>query len=234
MSIVALPSPNYNHRNAPIDMLLLHYTGMQSAQAALDRLCDPAAKVSAHYVVDEDGTTYQLVEEEFRAWHAGAAYWARTKDINAQAIGIEIVNPGHEFGYRAFPLRQMESVRTLAKEIMGRHNIAPSRVLGHSDVAPLRKEDPGELFDWRYLAENGVGLWPQLKSCAWSDAEFLLKLGAYGYDLEGPQGTEPAKARHAAVLAFSRHFRPTRLTSVPDPELKALLNGLIDLASGEA
>ena len=234
MSIVELPSPNYNHRNAPVDMLLLHYTGMQSAQAALDRLCDPAAKVSAHYVVDEDGTTYHLVDEEFRAWHAGAAYWARTKDINAHAVGIEIVNPGHEFGYRAFPLRQMESVLTLAKEIMGRHNIVPSRVLGHSDVAPLRKEDPGELFDWRYLAENGVGLWPQLKPCAWSDAEFLLKLGAYGYDLEGPQGTEPAKARHAAVMAFSRHFRPARLTSVPDPELKALLNGLIDLASGEA
>ena len=105
MSIVELPSPNYNHRNAPIDILLLHYTGMQSAQAALDRLCDPNAKVSAHYVVDEDGTTYQLVEEAFRAWHAGVAYWAGTKDINAHSIGIEIVNPGHEFGYRAFPMR---------------------------------------------------------------------------------------------------------------------------------
>jgi N-acetylmuramoyl-L-alanine amidase len=234
MSIVELPSSNYNHRNAPVDILLLHYTGMQSAQAALDRLCDPAAKVSAHYVVDEDGTTYRLVEEEFRAWHAGAAYWAGTRDINAHAVGIEIVNPGHEFGYRAFPMRQMEAVLDLSKEIVERHGIPPARVLGHSDVAPLRKEDPGELFDWRYLAENGVGLWPQLKPCAWSDAEFLLKLGAYGYDLEGPKGTEAAKARHAAVMAFSRHFRPARLVSLPDPELKAVLNGLIDLASAGA
>jgi N-acetylmuramoyl-L-alanine amidase len=234
MSIVELPSPNYNHRNAPIDILLLHYTGMQSAQAALDRLCDPGAKVSAHYVVDEDGTTYRLIDEEFRAWHAGAARWAGIGDINAHSIGIEIVNPGHEFGYRAFPLRQMESVLTLAQEIIARHGIKASRVLGHSDVAPLRKEDPGELFDWRYLAENGVGLWPQPKPCAWSDAEFLLKLRAYGYDLEGPSGTEAAKARHAAVMAFSRHFRPTRLVSMPDPELKSVLNGLIDLASQQA
>jgi len=234
MSIVELPSPNYNQRNVPIDILLMHYTGMQSAQAALDRLCDPAAKVSAHYVVDEDGTTYQLVGEEFRAWHAGAAYWAGALDINAHAIGIEIVNPGHEFGYRAFPLRQMEAVLDLSKEIVARHNIPPSRVLGHSDVAPLRKEDPGELFDWHYLAENGVGLWPHLKPCAWSDAEFLLKLGAYGYNLEGPSGTEPAKARRAAVTAFSRHFRPARLVSEPDPELKAVLNGLIDLAATQA
>jgi N-acetylmuramoyl-L-alanine amidase len=231
MSIVALPSPNYDQRNAPVDILLLHYTGMQSAQAALDRLCDAKAKVSAHYVVDEDGTTYRLVEEDFRAWHAGAACWAGMRDINARAIGIEIVNPGHEFGYRAFPMRQMESVLTLAREIVARHAIAPSRVLGHSDVAPLRKEDPGELFDWRYLAENGVGLWPQPKPCAWSDAEFLLKLGAYGYDLEGPAGTEAAAIRRAAITAFARHFRPARLVSEPDPELKAVLNGLIDLAS---
>jgi N-acetylmuramoyl-L-alanine amidase len=234
MSIVALPSPNYDQRNAPIDILLLHYTGMQSAQAALDRLCDPRAKVSAHYVVDEDGTTYRLVEEAFRAWHAGAACGAGAREVNAHAIGIEIVNPGHEFGYRAFPLRQMESVLTLAREIVARHEIAPSRVLGHSDVAPLRKEDPGELFDWRYLAENGVGLWPEPKPCAWTDAEFLLKLGAYGYDLEGPAGTEAAKARPAAITAFARHFRPSRLVAEPDPGLKAVLNGLIDLAAREA
>jgi N-acetylmuramoyl-L-alanine amidase len=234
MSAIELPSPNFNHRNAPIDILLLHYTGMQSAQAALDRLCDPAAKVSAHYVVDEDGTTYRLVEEQYRAWHAGAACWSGTRDVNAHAIGIEIVNPGHEFGYRAFPLVQMQAVLALAQEIVARHGITPARVLGHSDVAPLRKEDPGELFDWRYLAENGVGLWPQPKPCAWSDAQFLLKLGAYGYDLEGPPGTEAAKARHAAVMAFSRHFRPARLASLPDPELKALLNGLIDLGGADA
>jgi N-acetylmuramoyl-L-alanine amidase len=234
MSIVELPSPNYNQRNVPIDILLLHYTGMQSAQAALDRLIDPSAKVSAHYVVDEDGTTYRLVAEEHRAWHAGAAYWAGATDINAHSIGIEIVNPGHEFGYRAFPMRQMEAVLDLAKDIVARHRIAPARVLGHSDVAPLRKEDPGELFDWHFLAENGVGLWPTPKPCAWSDAEFLLKLGEYGYDLEGPKDAEPAKVRPAAVMAFSRHFRPARLTPLPDSELKAVLNGLIDLAAAGA
>ena len=231
MTFIELPSPNYNARNAPIDILLLHYTGMQSAQAALDRLSDSTAQVSAHYLVDEDGTTYRLVDEAHRAWHAGVAYWDGTRDINAHAIGIEIVNPGHEFGYRAFPLAQMEAVRTLAKDIVARHGIRPQRVLGHSDVAPLRKEDPGELFDWGFLAESGVGLWPKPKPCAWSDAEFLLALGRYGYDLEGPKDTDPAKARRAAVTAFARHFRPARLVSEPDPELKAVLNGLIDLAA---
>ena len=122
----------------------------------------------------------------------------------------------------------------MAQEIVARHGIPPARVLGHSDVAPLRKEDPGELFDWRYLAENGVGLWPKPKPCGWSDAEFLLKLRAYGYDLEGPSGTEAARARHAAIMAFSRHFRAARLASVPDPELKAVLNGLIDLSGAGA
>jgi N-acetylmuramoyl-L-alanine amidase len=232
--LIDLPSPNFNNRNAPIDILLLHYTGMQSAQAAVDRLCDPKAQVSAHYVIDEDGTTYRLVEEEYRAWHAGVSYWAGTRDVNAHSIGIEIVNPGHEFGYRAFPFMQMQAVLTLAKEIVARHGIPPSRVLGHSDVAPLRKEDPGELFDWRYLAENGVGLWPNPKPCAWSDAEFLLKLGDYGYDLEGPLGTDAPKARRAAITAFARHFRPARLVSEPDPELKAVLNGLIDLSTATA
>ena len=128
----------------------------------------------------------------------------------------------------------MEAVLDLAKDVVARHGISASRVLGHSDVAPLRKEDPGELFDWHYLAENGVGLWAEPKPCAWSDAEFLLKLGQYGYDLEGAKDAEPAKVRHAAVMAFSRHFRPARLASVPDPELKAVLNGLIDLAAAEA
>ena len=232
--MIELPSPNFNARNAPINILLLHYTGMQTAQAAIDRLCDPEAKVSAHYVVDEDGTTYRLVDEAERAWHAGNAYWAGTRDINAHSIGIEIVNPGHEFGYRPFQQVQMLAVLELAKDIVTRHRIAPARVLGHSDVAPLRKEDPGELFNWSFLAENGVGLWPKLKPCAWSDAEFLLRLGRYGYDLEGPSGTNAANARRAAVTAFARHFRPTRLVSEPDPELKAVLNGLIDIASAPA
>jgi N-acetylmuramoyl-L-alanine amidase len=234
MRIVELPSPNFNARNAPIDILLLHYTGMRTAQEAIDRLRDPTAQVSAHYVVDEDGTTYRLVDEEQRAWHAGRAYWAGTRDINAHSIGIEIVNPGHEFGYRPFQQVQMLAVKELAQEIVARHRIPPARVLGHSDVAPLRKEDPGELFNWHFLADHGIGLWPKLKPCAWSDAEFLIKLGRYGYDLEGPPGTNAATARRAAITAFARHFRPTRLVTEPDPELKAVLNGLIDLAGQAA
>jgi N-acetylmuramoyl-L-alanine amidase len=207
---------------------------MKTAQDAIDRLRDPAAQVSAHYVVDEDGTTYQLVAEEMRAWHAGTSYWAGARDINARSIGIEIVNPGHEFGYRPFTAAQMQALLTLSKDIVARHGIRPARVIGHSDVAPLRKEDPGELFDWPMLAKAGVGAWPQRKPCGWSDAEFLVQLGRYGYDLEGPSGTDAGKARRAAITAFARHFRPSGLTDVPDAELKAVLNGLIDLAGRPA
>jgi N-acetylmuramoyl-L-alanine amidase len=234
MGIVDLPSPNHDARNAPIDILLLHYTGMKTAQDAIERLRDPTAQVSAHYVVAEDGTVTRLVAEERRAWHAGVSYWAGARDINARSIGIEIVNPGHEFGYRAFPAVQMRALLGLAKGIVARHRIHSSRVLGHSDVAPLRKEDPGELFDWRMLAEGGVGLWPRPRPCGWSDAEFILQLGRYGYDLEGPAGTDVAQARRAAITAFARHFRPAKLAAEPDPELKAVLNGLIDLAGPRA
>ncbi len=149
-------SPNFNDRigdDAP-EMIVIHYTGMQSAAAALERLCDPAAEVSAHYVIDEDGVTYKLVEEENRAWHAGVSQWDGERDINSASIGIELVNPGHEFGYRGFPSAQMEALATLCKDIMSRHDI--KTVLGHSDVAPERKQDPGELFDWSWLANTGV------------------------------------------------------------------------------
>jgi N-acetylmuramoyl-L-alanine amidase len=232
MAIVDLPSPNFDARNAAVDILLLHYTGMKTAQDALDRLRDLKAQVSAHYVIDEDGTTYRLVAEEMRAWHAGTAYWAGARDINARSIGIEIVNPGHEFGYRPFPAAQMRAVIALAQDIVARHRIARSRVLGHSDVAPLRKEDPGELFDWALLAREGIGLWPEPKPCGWSDAEFLQQLGHYGYDLEGAGDAD--KARRAAIVAFARHFRPAKLTDPPDAELKATLNGLVDLARAHA
>jgi N-acetylmuramoyl-L-alanine amidase len=204
---------------------------MKTAQNAIDRLRDPQAQVSAHYVVDEDGTTYRLVAEEMRAWHAGTSYWAGARDINARSIGIEIVNPGHEFGYRAFPAVQMQAVLKLAQDIVQRRAIKAARVIGHSDVAPIRKEDPGELFDWAMLAAGGVGLWPKPKPCTWSDAEFLVQLGRYGYDLEG---TDPDKTRRAAITAFTRHFRPAKLTDTPDAELKSVLNGLIDLAASDA
>src|SRR6185295_12446838 len=151
------PSPNFDmrSRDVPIDILLLHYTGMESAAAAVARLCHPAAKVSAHYTVDEDGTVYAHVPEEHRAWHAGQSYWAGARDINGRSIGIEIVNPGHEFGYRPFTEQQIGAVIHLSKEILARHSIPAQRVLGHSDVAPARKIDPGELFPWGGLALAG-------------------------------------------------------------------------------
>lgn len=163
MQIIARPSPNYNDR-APgaINMLVLHYTGMASCEDALARLCDPVAQVSAHYLIDEDGTVYQLVAEQHRAWHAGVSFWKGERDINSRSIGIELVNPGHELGYRAFPQIQMQALADLAHEILARHPIPPDRVLGHSDVAPGRKRDPGELFDWQWLAGQGIGVWPKL------------------------------------------------------------------------
>ena len=181
MKIVDQPSPNFDARDGQaVDILLMHYTGMRSAQEAIDRLRDPSAKVSAHYVIDEDGTVHRLVAEEKRAWHAGVSYWAGSREINRRSIGFEIVNPGHEYGYRAFPKPQMEAVRDLAREVLARHPIPPQRVIGHSDVAPLRKEDPGELFDWRWLAGEGVGLWPVPLNCAWSDAVFWSALANDG------------------------------------------------------
>ena len=151
--MIERPSPNHDDRGgAPIDMLVLHYTGMVSAEAALSRLCDPKAKVSAHYIIDEDGTVYALVAEARRAWHAGLSFWAGLRSVNACSIGIELVNPGREFGYHAFPAAQITALKNLCREILARHSIPAARVLGHSDIAPARKEDPGELFPWQRLA----------------------------------------------------------------------------------
>jgi len=158
-----LPSPNQDERpeGVPIDTLILHYTGMRSAQAAIDRLRDPAAHVSSHYVVDEDGTVLRLVPEVRRAYHAGVSYWRGNTELNGRSIGVEIVNPGHEWGYRDFPVLQLAAVCDLCLEILSRHAIPPRNIVAHSDVAPDRKEDPGEKFDWEGLARNGVGLWPE-------------------------------------------------------------------------
>ena len=160
--IIDRPSPNHDARpdGIAIDILLLHYTGMQSTEAALDRLTDSEAKVSAHYLIDEDGRCYRMVDEARRAWHAGVAFWQGATNINARSIGIELANPGHQFGYRPFGDRQMECLKNLCKVILDRHPIPATRVLAHSDVAPDRKEDPGELFDWENLARNGIGMWP--------------------------------------------------------------------------
>ncbi len=224
--VIESPSPNFDARpeGQAIDILLLHYTGMVSAAAALARLCDVAAKVSAHYCIDEDGTLYRLVPEAKRAWHAGAASWAGAEDINARSIGIELVNPGHEFGYRPFPEAQMAALIELAESILARHPIPPQRVLGHSDVAPLRKEDPGELFDWARLAAAGIGLWPgDAKPCdppAAAEAKRQLAAFGYGY-LEDSQA--------AVITAFQRHFRPEKLTGEVDAETAGRLVALLRL-----
>jgi N-acetylmuramoyl-L-alanine amidase len=217
--MIQAPSPNHDSRDGhQVDILLLHYTGMQSGAAAIARLRDPDARVSAHYVVEEDGRVFHLVPEDRRAWHAGVSSWAGATNINQRSIGIEIVNPGHEFGYRAFPAVQIAAVRGLSLGIMMRHGIPAARVIGHSDVAPARKEDPGELFDWRGLAAAGVGIWPVPLPVQWSDEEFCAALQRYGYDVADSA---------AATRAFCRHFRQHQLTGRPDAQLAAILNGLL-------
>jgi len=216
--MIERPSPNHDDRGgAPIDMLVLHYTGMPSAEAALSRLCDPAAKVSAHYTIDEDGTVYALVPEARRAWHAGHSFWAGLRSVNACSIGIELVNPGHEFGYRVFPQSQIAALKNLCRDILARHPIPAARVLGHSDIAPARKEDPGELFPWAELAADGIGLWPQISS------------GECGADGLARFGYDPDVPLDKIVTAFQRHFRPQNLNGIWDGECARLLAGLLAL-----
>jgi len=219
-------SPNHDARPVvgAIDMLVLHYTGMISAEAALARLCDPEAKVSAHYMIDEDGVLFPLVPEDRRAWHAGVACWAGQRDINGCSIGIELVNPGHEFGYCAFPAPQMKALEKLCHDILARYSIAPHRVLGHSDVAPARKEDPGELFNWQGLAEMGIGLWPTeargvTRRAARGAGRATPDLAQYGYDTE-------RAGLAACATAFQRHWRPKQIDGVMDNECLGLLAGL--------
>lgn len=221
MKLIARPSANHDFRlkdgrgGAAIDMLVLHYTGMPDAEAALARLTVPAAKVSAHYTIDEDGTVYSHVPEDRRAWHAGVSYWAGVVDINARSIGIELVNPGHEYGYRSFPEAQIAALIALARGILERHPIPSAHVLGHSDVAPARKEDPGELFPWARLAGEGIGLWP-VAGEGDLGPEALVR---FGYDPSAPQDKR--------IAAFQRHFRPDRIDGVWDGECARLLAGLL-------
>jgi N-acetylmuramoyl-L-alanine amidase len=206
-------------------MLIFHYTGMDGCEEARERLCDAAAKVSAHYLIDEDGTTYALVPEARRAWHAGAAAWRGHSDVNGRSIGIELVNAGPEHGYLPFPERQMEALRDLAQGILSRHPIPPRNVIGHSDVAPTRKIDPGALFDWPGLAALGIGLWPGPGDApveAMDDDAFAAALADYGYDT-----TDLA----AAITAFQRHFRPQRMDGIIDAETGARLHGLMQRIS---
>jgi len=222
-------SPNQESRPEAcvIDTLILHYTGMKTAEAALTRLCDPETKVSAHYLVDEDGSVTALVPEACRAWHAGEACWLGARDLNDRSIGIELVNPGHEFGYRPFPETQMVALEPLLQGILARHPILPERVLGHSDVAPDRRTDPGELFDWQRLARTGIGCWPeaQVEGKALPIEEVQQQLHRYGYAV--PLSGKADAATKKVVEAFQRHFRPTLIDGKADAETMAQLFGLL-------
>ena len=199
-------------------MLVIHYTGMRSGKEAMDRLCDPHSHVSAHYVVHEDGYTSQLVEEKYRAWHAGVAFWRGNYDINERSIGIEMVNPGHEFGLKPFTEKQMTSLEILALEILKRHPVPGRNVVGHSDVAPRRKEDPGELFDWYRLHKSGVGVWPErVNNKNINKRQASMLLSGFGYEINDLGKT---------LEAFQRHFRPTKIDGELDSETMQLLNGL--------
>ncbi|MDE2183607.1 MAG: N-acetylmuramoyl-L-alanine amidase [Alphaproteobacteria bacterium] len=231
MRIIERPSPNHDARPSDVvDMLVLHYTGMPTAEEALARLCDPQAKVSAHYTIDEDGSIYRHVPEDRRAWHAGVSWWAGEAGVNGRSIGIELVNPGHEFGYRPFPHAQIAALIDLSSAILRRHRIPAKQVLGHSDVAPGRKTDPGELFPWKQLAEFGIGEWPAHpahesgpKSAEISPGDFAAVLSRFGYglapDVDVPLG--------AVITAFQRHFRPSCIDGVADGECAGILAALL-------
>ena len=219
LHIVERPSPNASERpaGAVIDTLILHYTGMRSGAEAIARLRDPEAVVSSHYVVEEDGQIFRLVPEILRARHAGVSHWRGREALNDVSIGIEIVNPGHEWGYRDFPALQMAAVADLCLEILGRHPIPPRNVVGHSDVAPDRKQDPGEFFDWQGLADNGIGLWPAMDGAAEGDPRELLGRIGYRTDLELP----------VLITAFQRHWRPERVDGVADAGTLARMQGVL-------
>ncbi len=233
--MIERPSPNHDARPAPVDMLVLHYTGMHSAEEALRRLCDPEAKVSAHYTIDEAGTVYRHVPENRRAWHAGVSFWAGEENVNGRSIGIELVNPGHEFGYIPFSEPQIAALIELAQEILKRHAIPARHVLGHSDVAPARKTDPGELFPWRRLAEEGIGVWPSFSSLGHgggveprsgeTEGGATALLSTFGYGVP-PQVDVPLEA---VITAFHRHFRPSCIDGVADAECLRILQVLATL-----
>ena len=221
MDVTRRPSPNFDERKLPVSMIVLHYTGMPDAEGALARLTSPEAKVSAHYFVTEEGEVIQLVDEEMRAWHAGKSYWRGITDVNSASVGIEIVNPGHEFGYRNFPDEQIAAVIPLVADIKERHGIGRGNIVGHSDVAPARKEDPGELFPWGALAKRRLALpspTRDLMDPYWTDAGFLLALERFGYDVTDTQ---------KAVIAFQRRFRPDLIDGIIDGECRAKLLALL-------
>ena len=219
--IIDTPSPNFDERTLPVTIIVLHYTGMQDAASAIERLTNAEAKVSSHYLIAEDGQIVRMVDESKRAWHAGKSYWRGNTDINSASIGIEIVNPGHEFGYRPFPIAQIDALIPLMQQITLRYKITRGNVVGHSDVAPARKDDPGELFPWERLARLRLALPSPTKNLVdphWTDGGFLLALERFGYDVADPL---------AAIRAFQRRFRPTNLDGIIDGECRAKLLALL-------
>jgi N-acetylmuramoyl-L-alanine amidase len=243
--LIDAPSPNHDARpeGAAIDTLVLHYTGMQSGEVAIARLRDPEAKVSSHYVVEEDGRVFCLVPEERRAWHAGLSWWRGRPMLNDRSVGIEIVNPGHEWGYRDFPPAQIAAVITLCQGILSRHGIAARNVVAHSDIAPERKQDPGERFPWAALAEAGIGLWP---GPAPEEARMLppLSIGDEGAGVRSLRATlrrlgfrvaeDGAFDRGLAitVTAFQRHWAQHRIDGVADGETRWRAGRVLGLAEG--
>ncbi len=234
------PALNMNARRGrgKADLLLLHYTGMEDAERAVDWLTREASQVSCHYLVDEAGLITQMVDESKRAWHAGASHWAGDTDINSCSIGIEIHNPGHDLGYRDFPAEQMQSVIALCRDIAERHQIVPWRVLAHSDVAPARKADPGERFPWSELAEAGVGLWVEPMPADGDDdlaaGETGGKVGSlqlalwqlgYGVSVTGIYD----RRTELCVTAFQRHWRPAQVDGRADRSTRKTLADLLDL-----
>ncbi|NBC20009.1 MAG: N-acetylmuramoyl-L-alanine amidase [Alphaproteobacteria bacterium] len=247
MRIAWRASPNFNARRHRLDMLVLHYTGMKSAEAALSRLADPEASVSAHYVVLEDGLIIQMVDEAHRAWHAGAASWQGDDDLNSRSIGVEIVNGGHDFpldegGLSPFRDVQVAAVTSLCQAILTRHAIPQTRIVGHSDIAPERKRDPGEHFPWERLARHGIGLWPekapQLTGQALRGRGLVSgesgpavrrmqdQLAAIGYDL--PRSGVFDARTEAVVTAFQRRWRPRQVTGEADLSCLAMIAAVND------
>jgi N-acetylmuramoyl-L-alanine amidase len=219
--LIETPSPNFDTRALPITMIVLHYTGMPSAADAVARLTDPAAKVSSHYLIAEDGQVMRLVAEKDRAWHAGKSHWREINDVNSASVGIEIVNPGHEFGYRPFLDAQIDALIPLMSDIQTRYAITRGNIVGHSDIAPARRQDPGELFPWAQLAKHRLALPRPTKNLIdpnWTDGGFLLALQRFGYDVTD---------QLAAIVAFQRRFRSELIDGTIDGECRAILLALL-------
>ncbi len=239
LNITQMPSPNFDARTLPVSLIILHYTGMESGEAALTRMCDGMAKVSAHYMIEEDGQIFQLVDEDNRAWHAGVSSWQGESNINSASIGIEIVNGGHDYGLPEFPDLQIMAVIALTKDIMKRRALPASTVIGHSDIAPLRKDDPGERFPWSGLASAGIGLWPENIT---ADRRVLFAPGdrdrgiaiaqsgmghiGYGVEVTGVMDTLTI----AAIKAVQRRYRPTHIDGVIDVETLDVIRTLSEMA----